>query len=221
MSSKSSLLIQQYEIGPLNNFLYLLGDPSTKEMAIVDPAWDVPFLCQEAARLGYKITQVLLTHAHPDHVNGLAELLSRYKVPVYVSKHEAKFLTDKLGPLTGIEDRAPLKIGNIAVEALHAPGHTPGCQVFYFTNAGPAPIAITGDVLFIDGCGRCDLPGGDPKTMYKSLANVILKLPDDTVVYPGHNYGPTPTDTIGGQKRTNPYLQCSSMEEFLGERMGI
>ena len=217
MSSK--LLIQQYEIGPLNNFLYLLGDPATKEMAIVDPAWDVPFLCKEAARLGYKITQVLLTHAHPDHVNGLAELLSRQQVPVYISKHEAKFLTDRLGKLIGIEDRAKLKIGNIGLEALHAPGHTPGCQCFYFQEAD-APRLIAGDVLFIDGCGRCDLPGGDPRAMYKSLTNVILKLPDETIIYPGHNYGPVPTDTLAGQKQTNPYLQCASMEDFLGERMG-
>lgn len=215
MSSK--LLIQQYEIGPLNNFLYLLGDPATKEMTIVDPAWDVAFLLQEAKKLDYTITQVFLTHAHPDHVNGLADVLARHKVPVIISKHESNSLTLGLpGALTAVEDKAKVKVGSIEFDVLHAPGHTPGCQIFLAQGQ-----AICGDVLFIDGCGRCDLPGGDARVMYKTLTNVVKKLPDDTVVYPGHNYGPTPTDTIAGQKKTNPYLQCDTMEEFLGERMGI
>ena len=215
MSSTSSLLIRQYEIGPLNNFLYLLGDPATKEMTIVDPAWDVEFLCEETKRLGYGITQVFLTHAHPDHVNGLPELLTRHNVPVYISKHEVPFLTARLKNLIGINDHAQLKVGGITFDVLHTPGHTPGCQCFLAQGK-----LISGDTLFIDGCGRCDLPGGDARAMYRSLANVIAKLPDETLIYPGHNYGPTPTDTIGGQKHTNPYLQCASMEEFLGERMG-
>ena len=222
MSSTSSLLIRQYEIGPLNNFLYLLGDPATKEMTVVDPAWDVGFLCREAQRLEYKITQVFLTHAHNDHVNGLAELLGRYQVPVYISKHEAPFLTAQLPNLTKIADRTELNVGGISVQTLHAPGHTPGCQCFFFKDAGSGkPAVLSGDVLFIDGCGRCDLPGSDPWEMYKSLSNVIMKLPDETVVYPGHNYGPTPTDTIGNQKQTNPYLQCGTQKEFLTERMGL
>ncbi|MBI4309547.1 MAG: MBL fold metallo-hydrolase [Candidatus Omnitrophica bacterium] len=219
MSSKTSLLIRQYEIGPLNNFLYLLGDPATKEMAIVDPAWDVDFLREEAKRLGYVITQVFLTHAHPDHINGLDQLLALYKLPVYISKHEAPFLTAQIQTkqsLTGIEDRARLKLGHITFDVLHTPGHTPGCQCFLAQNN-----LICGDTLFIDGCGRCDLPGGDARVMYQSLTNVIMKLPGDTVVYPGHNYGPAPTDTIGHQKQTNPYLQSASVEEFLSERMGM
>jgi hydroxyacylglutathione hydrolase len=213
---KSSLLIKQYEIGPLNNFLYLLGDPATKEMTMVDPAWDVDFLLGEIDRLGFRLTQVFLTHAHPDHVNGLPGLLQKHKVPVYISKQEAPFLTAKLTGLTGIADKAILKVGSIPVDVLHTPGHTPGCQCFLAQGQ-----LISGDTLFIDGCGRCDLPGGDARTMYLTLMNVICKLDDQIVVYPGHNYGPTPTDTIGGQKTTNPYLQCSSMEEFLSERMGL
>src|SRR5271154_6763461 len=194
----SRLLIQQYEIGPLNNFLYLLGDPESKEMAIVDPAWDVDFLVQEAKRLGYKITKVFLTHAHPDHVNGLDKLLSMYPVPVYISKHEAPFLRPKSKGLIDVTVQDKLTIGNIQFDILHTPGHTPGCQCFLTQGQ-----LICGDTLFINGCGRCDLPGSDPKVMYTSLYNVIMKLPDETVVYPGHNYGATPTDTIGHQKETN------------------
>jgi len=212
----SRLLIQQYEIGPLNNFLYLLGDPETKEMAIVDPAWDVDFLCTEAKRLGYKITSVFLTHAHPDHVNGLDKLLSMHPVPVYISKFEYPALRPKAKGLIDVTQKDKLSVGKIGFDILHTPGHTPGCQCFLSQGQ-----LICGDTLFIDGCGRCDLPGSDPKMMYHSLYNILMKLPDDTVVYPGHNYGNTPTDTIANQKQTNPYMQCNSLNEFLVERMGL
>jgi len=212
----SRLLIQQYEIGPLNNFLYLLGDPETKEMAIVDPAWDVDFLCKEAKRLGYKITKVFLTHAHPDHVNGLDKLLSIHPVPVHISKYELPALRPSAKGLVDVTEKDKLTIGNISFDILHTPGHTPGCQCFLTQGQ-----LICGDTLFIDGCGRCDLPGSNPKEMYNSLYNILMKLPDDTVVYPGHNYGNTPTDTIAGQKQTNPYLQCINLNEFLVERMGL
>ncbi len=214
MSSKSSLVIKQYEIGPLNNFLYLLGDEETKEMAVVDPAWDVPFLCEQAKELGFKITKVFLTHAHPDHINGLDELLSLYNVPVYISKHEAQFLRKNLKNLVDISDKEKLQLGSITFDTLHTPGHSPGCQCFLAHGQ-----LICGDTLFIDACGRCDLPGGDPTVMYNSLNNILKKLPDETILYPGHNYGPFPFDTIKNQKRTNPYLQADSLEEFLGERM--
>jgi len=212
----SRLLIQQYEIGPLNNFLYLLGDPETKEMAIVDPAWDAKFLANEAGRLGYKITKVFLTHAHPDHTNGLEELLSIHPVPVYISKYETPLLRPKTRGLLDVTEKDKLSVGRIDFDILHTPGHTPGCQCFLAQGQ-----LICGDTLFIDGCGRCDFPYSDPKAMYNSLYNTLMKLPDETVVYPGHNYGSTPTDTIGGQKQTNPYMQCINLKEFLVERMGL
>jgi len=212
----SRLLIQQYEIGPLNNFLYLLGDPETKEMAMVDPAWDVDFLCKEAKKLGYKITKVFLTHAHPDHVNGLDKLLSIHPVPVHISKFEHPALRPKVPGLVDVTEKDILTVGKISFNILHTPGHSPGSQCFLTQGQ-----LICGDTLFIDGCGRCDLPGSDPKLMYDSLYNKLMKLPDETIVYPGHHYGNTPTDTIGHQKQTNPYLQCISLNEFLVERMGL
>ena len=213
---KNQLLILQYAIGPLNNFLYLLGDPATKEMAMVDPAWDVPFLLDETKKHGYNVTSVFLTHAHPDHVNGLPQALAYRDMPVYISKKEAPFLTKNLKNLVLIEDHAKLTVGNIVFDVLHTPGHTPGCQCFLSQGK-----LISGDTVFIDGCGRCDLPGGDARVMYQSLSGVIAKLPHDTIIYPGHNYGPTPTDTLEHQLKTNYYLNCASMEEFLTERMGM
>ncbi len=211
-----NLILKQMEIGPLANYLYFLGDAQTKEIAVIDPAWDVDFLCSEAEKENYKITSIFLTHGHPDHVNGLEEMLSRHDVPVYISKHEADFYKPQHKNMVEVENHAKLKIGNIAFECILTPGHTPGCQCFKHEN-----ILIAGDAVFIDGCGRCDLPGGDAKIMYDTLYNIIMKLPDETVIYPGHNYGPKPSATIGEQKKTNPYFTCQSKEEFLQHRMGI
>ena len=184
-------------------------------MAIVDPAWDVDFLIKEAKEKGYKITNVFLTHGHPDHVNGLNEMLKAHNVPAYISKHESPLFKPRHKNIVEIDDKAKLKVGTIEFQTIHTPGHTPGCQLFLYNN-----VMITGDTVFIDGCGRCDLPGSDPKAMYNSLYNVVKKFPDETLIFPGHDYGPTPFATLAAQKKTNPYLQCNSMEEFLNERMG-
>lgn len=210
------LILKQIKLGPLDNFLYFIGDAKSKEIAVVDPAWDVDYLCAQADKAGYKITSIFLTHGHPDHVNGLDEILSRYDVPAYISKYEAPFLKPGHANIVEVDDHQKLKVGGIEFECILTPGHTPGCQCFLYKN-----ILLTGDVIFIDGCGRCDLPGGDAREMYKSLTEIIMELPGETLLYTGHNYGPTPFATLQSQKKTNPYFLCNSMEEFLQERMGI
>lgn len=216
MNLPENLILKQMELGPLQNFIYFLGDARSNEIAIVDPAWDVDYLCDEVEKNNYKITSIFLTHGHPDHVNGLKTILPRHNVPVYISKHEAIFYKPRYKNIVEVENQDKLKIGEIEFRCLLTPGHTPGCQCFQYEN-----ILIAGDTLFIDGCGRCDLPGGDAKVMCDTLYNIILKLPDSTVIYPGHNYGPTPFATLASQKKTNPYLTCQSKEEFLQQRMEI
>ena len=216
MQLPKELILKQFELGPLQNFLYFLGDAHSKEIAVVDPAWDVDFLCQEADNNGYKIKSVFLTHGHPDHVNGLDKILKIHDVPAYISRHEAVFYKPRHKNIVEVEDRGKLKVGSINFECILTPGHTPGCQCFKYKD-----ILIAGDTLFIDGCGRCDLPGGSAKIMYDSLYNIVSKLPDQTIIFPGHNYGPAPYATLGEQKETNPYLTCESLEEFLTTRMGF
>lgn len=210
------LILKQMELGPLANFLYFVGDEQTKEIAVIDPAWDVPYLCERAEENGYIIKSILLTHAHPDHVNGLEEMLERHDVPAYISKHEFAMFKPKHKNLIEIDDGELLKVGNVEFKAILTPGHSPGCQSFLYKN-----ILIVGDAIFIDGCGRCDLPGSDPRVQYNTLYNIIAKLPDETILFTGHNYGPAPYDTIGEQKKTNPYLLCETEKEFLQQRMGI
>ena len=211
-----NLILKQMEVGPAGNFIYFIGDARTKEIAVVDPAWDADFLSSEAEKNGFKITAVLLTHGHPDHVNGLSELLSKHDVPAYISKHEPPFYKPSHDNIVEVEDHQKIMIGGIEIECIWTPGHTPGGQCFKYDN-----VLITGDTLFIDGCGRCDLPGGDAKVMYETLYTIIMALPDETLLYTGHQYGPASVATLGSQKETNPYLLCSSMKEFLQERMGI
>jgi len=102
----------------------------------------------------------------------------------------------------------------VRVRFLHTPGHTPGSQCFLVNQAS----LVAGDTLFVGACGRVDLPGGDPKAMYESLTQKLMRLPDEVVLYPGHNYGRTPSDTLGAQKRTNPYLRGKNLQEWLRTR---
>lgn len=211
-----NLILKQMEVGSAGNFIYFIGDARTKEIAVVDPAWDVDFITSEAKKNGFTITAVLLTHGHPDHVNGLDDLLKMHDVPVYISEHESPFYKPRHDNIVEVEDHQKIMIGGIEIECLWTPGHTPGGMCFKYKN-----VMITGDTLFIDGCGRCDLPGGDPEQMYKTLYSIILNLPDDTILYTGHKYGPVAVATLKEQKQTNPYLCCKSLKEFLEERMGI
>ncbi|HOW36520.1 MAG TPA: MBL fold metallo-hydrolase [Candidatus Omnitrophota bacterium] len=209
MPEKPPLLLEQIEIGPMGNFAYFLGDKKTGEIAVVDPAWDADFILNEAGRKKLTLKAVLLTHGHFDHTNAIDGLLKTKDIPVYISEGEAEFQTPDCPNLKKIKDHEMIKIGNIEIRCLHTPGHTPGCQCFLAEGN-----LLTGDTLFIDSIGRCDLPEGDVKAMYHSLYNVIMKLPDTTVIYPGHQYGPVSSATLGEQKKTNPYLQCRSFEEF-------
>jgi glyoxylase-like metal-dependent hydrolase (beta-lactamase superfamily II) len=201
----------------MENFVYLIGAPESKEVLVVDPAWDVPAIERAAEQDGKSIACAVVSHSHYDHINGVPELLGRHDIPVYAQKNELEFsdelreLGDSMKPL-GPGDE--IQVGGLTVKALHTPGHTPGSQCFYCGGS-----LVSGDTLFIKACGRCDLRGGDPEAMYRSLSGVLMKLPDETELYPGHDYAEVPRSTIGSEKKQNPYLQFSDLKSFLSYRM--
>jgi len=160
------------------------------------------------------VTGALVTHAHFDHVNGLDDFLKRVKGKIHCNQKEAEFLKDWRSELKPTADGDKLRVGDIEITFLHTPGHTPGSQCFLVENK-----LVSGDTLFIQACGRCDLPGGDAKEMYYSLKR-LSELDEQTLLYPGHNYSDDSTSTIGQERQRNPYLKTPTLEAFLAFRMG-
>lgn len=198
----------------MQNYVYLVGDQNTHEALVVDPAWEVDNVLAAAKKEGYQVKGALVTHTHFDHVNGLEELLNKTDGTVYINKHEAEFLKGMKANMKLMEGGDKIKIGAVDITMLHTPGHTPGSQCFLVDQN-----LISGDTLFINACGRCDLPGGSAEEMYRSL-RTLAELDEKTILYPGHNYGDEPTSTIGNEKRYNPYLQTTNLNAFLKYRMG-
>ncbi|HXG14725.1 MAG TPA: MBL fold metallo-hydrolase [Calidithermus sp.] len=216
------IYLKQMELGPMQNFVYLVGDPATRECVVVDPAWDIDRIVDTAETDGLRIVGALVTHTHQDHVGGsladwglpgripgVEDLLARVPARVYVHKAEREFLRGFGSDLVKVDNHDTLQVGRLTITFLHTPGHTPGSQCFLVDGR-----LISGDTLFIGSCGRTDLPGSDPTEMYYSLTQRLAALPDDTVLLPGHNYG-GPSSTLGREKRQNPFLRFSSLGDFL------
>jgi hydroxyacylglutathione hydrolase len=220
---KLPIWFKQLELGPMQNYVYLLGDPHTREAAVVDAAWDIDAIVRTAEADGYRITKDLVTHFHPDHlggnlmghqITGAAELTARVPAKIYVHKAEIPYVHRVTGlspsDLVTVEGGDEAMVGELKVRFLHTPGHTPGSQCFLVGNA-----VVSGDTLFIGSCGRVDLPGSNPEDMWRSLTQVLAALPDETLLYPGHNYAERPRSTIGDEKRTNMMMRFHHLKDFL------
>jgi len=214
MPKDPSLYLRQLEVGPMENFIYLIGDRASGECVMVDPAWDVDSVLKVAEADDMKVTGGMVTHTHYDHCNGAEALLSKIKGKLHVHVKEAGFLKGMRSDIALVESGDKLQIGRYTITFIHTPGHTPGSQCFMVEDH-----LVSGDTLFINACGRCDLPGGNAAQMYESL-QTLSNLPEHTILLPGHNYDKEPTSTIGKEKRENPYYQAGSLEDFLSERMG-
>jgi hydroxyacylglutathione hydrolase len=212
----SAIYLKQFELGPMANYVYLVGDPVSREVAAVDPAWEVERIIALAQEDDLTISKIFITHSHFDHINGVEALLNHSKAKVYIQKREAEFMQVGWSDVVKVDDGDTTRLGEVEISFLHTPGHTPGSQCFLARNH-----LISGDTLFIGACGRCDLPGSNPEDMYSSLTQKLAKLDDRTAVFPGHNYAPRPYSTIGDEKRFNPYLQFHTLEDFLRRGMGI
>lgn len=218
----NAIYLRQMELGPMQNFVYLVGDPVTRECVVVDPAWEIDTIIETVQADGMTLVGALVTHTHQDHVGGsleswgmpgriagVEELLERVKAKVYVHKAEREFLKGFGSDLVKVDNHDTLKIGRLTLTFMHTPGHTPGSQCFLIDGR-----LVSGDTLFIGSCGRTDLPGSDPSEMYYSLTQRLGALPDDTVLLPGHNYG-GPASTIGDERRQNPFMRYASLGDFL------
>jgi len=209
--------LRQIEVGPMENFAYLIGDPVTRKALVVDPAWQVDTLLRQANEDEMTLVGALISHHHGDHTNGIEDLLETHNVPIYVNKHDAEFVPGAAGNLVKTDHGQEIALGDVLVRCLHTPGHTPGSQCFQVRKH-----LVSGDTLFIKGCGRCDLPGGDPEQMYYTLTQKLMRMDDDTVLLPGHNYAEVPQSTLGEEKIGNPYFKtaATSLKDFLALRMG-
>ena len=213
------LYLEQLLVGPMDNFIYLVGSKSTREVAIIDPAWDIDALLTHIKEKDLKLTSVLVTHYHPDHIGGgmgghsiegIAELLEKDPVKIFVHKLEAEGVKKVTGvsdiDLNIVESGDHLTIGENDIEFLHTPGHTPGSQCFKVNNN-----LVSGDTLFVQGCGRVDLPGSNSEDMFHSLQK-LSALPNETILYPGHKYSAEPYESMERVKEINTYLRIEDLD---------
>ena len=206
------------------NFAYLIGDRETGEALIVDPAYAVRELVEIAGADGLTITGALVTHYHPDHVGGsmagwdiegVAELLAIDGVdaPIHVHREESfgvKRVTGCSDSDLVLHDGGDVvNVGSIGVTLVHTPGHTPGSQCFLVDGR-----LIAGDTLFLDGCGRTDLPGGDSDELYFSLTQRLAQVSDGTVLFPGHQYSAEPSATMGATRSNNYVFRLPTLEQW-------
>ncbi len=212
----------------MENFIYLLGDAHKRECVVVDPAWDVQGVVDCARADDMTITGALVTHWHPDHVGGsmmghdvqgLAQLLAIQPVPIHVHRDDARWVKMMTGvsdsDLRLVESGDTVTAGDVEVQCLHTPGHTEGSQCFRCGGA-----LFGGDTLFLQGCGRTDLPGGDVEEMWRTLSQRLMSLPADLVLYPGHDYGDRPHAPLAEVRAQNTMLQAPDYATFLRMRGG-
>ena len=203
-------------LGPFSTNCYLVGDTATLEAAVVDPAWDGKAILEEAAKRGWSIGQLWYTHAHFDHFAGAADLAHAIKIPPAVALHsadrplwEAGGLGDSFGytsslfpePTIDLAVTRSLAVGATQFQVRHAPGHTPGSCIFF---CAVEKVLFSGDLIFAEGVGRTDLPGGDWDVLLTSIRNQVYTLPDETRILPGHGN----ETLVGEEKCSNPFLRA-------------
>ena len=194
------------EVGLMQNFSYLVGCKETHQCGLIDPAWEPDRLLKAIEKDGMELHSILLTHTHFDHMEGL-EGLFRLAGPkkIYVHEAESQNLAQFKEDVVTIQDGTEIAIGNLSIQTVHTPGHLPG-HVCYLVDQN----LFTGDMLFVNSVGRTDFPESNQQDFARSLKK-LKEMDDQIKVYPGHDYGPTPTSTLGEQKKSNPYLMLDNL----------
>ena len=208
MVNQATLEVVQIPAGELKNFAYLVICPLSGEALAVDPSYGADALLAEVDRREVELKLVLNTHGHKDHLAGNAAVVAA--TGARLGAHPLAVADADLV----LDEGVVVPLGNSSIEVLYTPGHHPGHVCLHLSGA-----LITGDVLFVTRVGRADLPGSDPAALYQSLRR-LAELPGETLVYPGHDYGPQPVSTIAYELQHNPFLRCEDLESFLRLRMG-
>ena len=217
MSEFAALEIVQIEVGLLQNFCEVIGCPETGEAALVDPAFEVDRLLDAASGRGWSVTTILLTHTHDDHVAGLDEAFAETGAVVRCHPVEVEVARRFAARVEPVADGEDVRVGRGRMRAIWAPGHTPGCVCWY----GPESAAlVTGDVLFVGSCGGVGYEGSDAAAMVDTLQRKLGALPELTRLYPGHDYGETPTSTLMWEFANNPALLADTVEAFVAYERG-
>ena len=210
------MIFKQVEVGNFAVFCYLIGDEETKEALFIDPADDTDVLISEAKSKGLnKIKYIINTHSHVDHIMGNAEMVKKTGAKIIIHEEDAKYLTRTPSDLLMMFRATPsppadilvkegdlIQVGKVSLKVIHTPGHSPGGMSLHMDG-----LVFTGDSLFVGSVGRTDFPGSSWEVLETSIREKLYVLPGDTMILPGHNYGPTPTSTILYEKRHNPFVR--------------
>lgn len=206
-----NLEIIQMEVGLGQNLVEIVYCPQTRRAAWVDPALEVDRIWARSQAEKLQVDTILLTHTHEDHIAGLDEAAKLTGATVYCHPVEVSVASSLAPKVQPLQDEQWLDIGQGKVQAIFAPGHTPGCVCFYFPKPG---AVVTGDVLFVGSCGGVNYAGSDPAAMLDTLQRRLGSLPEETVLYPGHDYGKTPTSRLAWEFAHNPALTNDTLESF-------
>lgn len=213
---KQTYTIKTFDVGPMQNLIYVITDNETRESAIVDPAWDMIKIYEYLNNNNLILKKILLTHSHNDHVNAVDEVLGNFDTQIHINKKEKVFWAKDYDNFSINHGGDIIYLGKTQIKSLHTPGHTPGSTCYYVGNN-----LIAGDTLFVFGCGRCDLHGGNPEEMYHTLKGIKDNLDSETIILPGHNYSIKKQSSLKEEISGNPFMHFDNIDRFIDYRMTL